>query len=161
MPPFFAHVIASWASAYADSAVVRTLVGFAHVGGLLVAGGSAIVADRAVLRAARGGHALRERQAAELAATHKTVLFGLTFVMLSGVLLAAADLETYLASTTFWIKMGAIVLLALNGALMMAAGRRIEAGHDGTWRALRATARVSVTLWVVTTLLGAALPNVI
>jgi hypothetical protein len=160
VPDALSSLIATWASIYAGSAVLRTVIGFAHVGGLVVSGGAALVADRAVLRAVRGGHALRERQAAEMVRTHRVVISGLAFVILSGVLLGAADLDTYIASKVFWIKMGAILLLSVNGALMIAAGRRIEAGHDGSWSALRATAVVSLFLWTVTTLLGAALPNV-
>jgi hypothetical protein len=154
------HVATAWAAVYANSPAIRTALGFAHVGGLVVAGGTALSADRAVLRAGRAGHVMRERQAGELTASHRWVLTAMTFVMASGVLLALADLDTYLDSKTFWLKMGAILLLTANGALMMTLGRRIERGHDGSWTALRATAMASVTLWLLTTLLGTALPNV-
>lgn len=160
MPDVLSNLAATWASIYAGSPVLRTLIGFAHVGGLVVSGGAALVADRGVLRAARGGHALRERQASDMTRTHTVVISGLFFVMASGVLLAGADLDTYIGSRTFWVKMGAILLLSINGAVMMAVGRRIERGHDGSWSALRATALVSLLLWTITTLLGAALPNV-
>ena len=160
MPDALSTLAANWASIYAGSPILRTLIGFAHVGGLVVSGGAALVADGAVLRAVRGGHALRERQAADMNRTHTVVITGLLFVVLRGVLLAGADLDTYLESKTFWLKMGAVVLLAVNGAVMLAAGRRIERGHDGSWSALRTTALVSLLLWTVTTLLGAALPNV-
>jgi len=160
MPAFINTFAASWASVYAGSAWIRTAIGFAHIGGLVISGGTALVADRAVLRAGRAGHALRERQAHDLNATHAAVISGLTVVFVSGMLLAAADLDTYLVSKAFWIKMGAVALLSLNGAVMMAASRRIERGHDGTWSLLRTTAFCSMALWLITTLIGAALPNV-
>jgi hypothetical protein len=154
------HLASSWASVYSNSAATRTAIGFAHVGGLVISGGTALSADRAVLRAGRAGHAMRERQAADLATTHRIVVAALAVVVASGVLLMLSDLDTYLVSKTFWIKMAAIAALGVNGALMMAIGRRIERGHDGSWTALRAAAMTSMTLWLVTTLLGAALPNV-
>jgi hypothetical protein len=155
-----AHLASSWASVYSNSAATRTAIGFAHVGGLVVSGGTALSADRAVLRAGRAGHAMRERQAAELATTHRVVVAALIVVVFSGLLLMFSDLDTYLVSKTFWIKMAAIAALGANGGLMMAIGRRIERGDDGSWTALRAAALTSMTLWLLTTLLGAALPNV-
>lgn len=44
-----AHAIESWSTFYADSAALRTAVGFAHVAGLVVSGGAAITEDRAIL----------------------------------------------------------------------------------------------------------------
>ncbi|MEO8480887.1 MAG: hypothetical protein ABI634_01685 [Acidobacteriota bacterium] len=153
------HLASSWASVYSNSAATRTAIGFAHVGGLVVSGGTALSADRAVLRASKAGQAIRERQAAEFAITHRVVVATLAIVVASGALLMLSDLDTYLVSKTFWIKMAAIAVLSVNGVVMVAIGRRIERGHDG-WMALRAAAITSMTFWLLTTLLGSALPNV-
>ena len=80
--------------------------------------------------------------------------------MISGMLLLAADLDTYLQSRTFWIKMAGLFVLAANGAIMQRATPASGPGHDRTWRTLRVTACISIASWTVITLLGAALPNV-
>jgi hypothetical protein len=160
VPAVITSLASSWSSVYSNSALWRTVIAFAHIGGLLVGGGAALVADRAVLRAARGGTAARALHASEFAATHRVVLSGLAAVLTSGVLLAAADLDTYLVSTTFWVKMGAVALLLVNGGVMVMANRIARGGPERTWSILRATAVLSIALWLITTLLGAALPNV-
>jgi hypothetical protein len=67
--------------------------------------------------------------------------------------------STFLHSTLFWIKMGLVGLLVINGALMLAAERRARLGAAGSWGRLHALAVGSLVLWTVTTLVGAALPN--
>jgi len=153
------ELTAPWMSWYADSTVTRTLVTFAHVGGLVVSAGRAVVTDRAVLRAASDG-ASRPSALGVLVSSHPVVLSGLVVVILSGVMLFASDVETYFISRVYWMKMSAVALLITNGAVMRKATRNAERGRTGAWSTLRATAIVSLTLWTVTTLLGAALPNV-
>lgn len=157
---WFTHAIAAWSSLYSNSAVLRTGVGFAHVAGLLAGGGSAIVADRATLAAWRRDADSRVAQARALHGTHRIVIAGLLIVSLSGVLLLGADLDTYLHSVVFWIKMAFVALLIANGGVLVRAGRRAQAGDAGAWPALRYGAIASLSLWFVITLLGAALPNV-
>ena len=43
----------NWTSFYSNHAVIRTFIGFFHVGGLLLGGGCAIAADRSILLASR------------------------------------------------------------------------------------------------------------
>jgi len=157
---WLSHWINAWAALYADSAVLRTGVGFAHVAGLLTGGGSAIVADRATLAAWRGDAAGRLAQARACHAAHRIVIVGLIVVTVSGVLLFGADVDTYLHSRVFWIKMALVGLLLANGGLLVQAGRRALAGDDSAWSRLRYGALASLTIWLATTLLGAALPNV-
>ena len=92
--------------------------------------------------------------------THSIVLFSLAAVIVSGLLLFAADTSTFLHSTLFWLKMGMIAALMLNGLMLVRAERRAEANAAGAWRTLKITATVSVALWMLTTLAGAALPNI-
>jgi uncharacterized membrane protein len=160
MPMWLGHWINAWTALYSNSAPLRTSVGFAHVAGLLAGGGSAIAADRATLAAWRRDAAGRLEQARAFHGTHRIVIIGLVVVTVSGLLLLGADLDTYLHSLVFWIKMGLVVLLLVNGSVLVRAGRRAQAGQDAAWATLRFGAVSSLTLWFVITLLGAALPNV-
>lgn len=160
MPVWLGHWIAAWTSLYSNSAVLRTGVGFAHVAGLLAAGGSAIAADRATLVAWRRDAASRVAHARVLHGTHRMVVMGLAIVTVSGLLLLAADWDTYIHSRIFWIKMGMVGLLLANGAVLVNAGRRAQTGHQRAWTRLGYGSIASLVLWFATTLLGAALPNV-
>jgi hypothetical protein len=159
MESLLAHLTAPWASMFANSAALRTAVGFAHVGGLVASAGRAVVMDSAVLRASASERA-RAAALSSLAASHRLIASGLAVVILSGLLLFAADVETYFESLAFWTKMLGIVLLSVNGVVMMRATRAAERGEPPAWVRLRRTAMVSLVLWTLTTLIGAALPNV-
>src|SRR4051812_5649996 len=107
-----AHTLEPWNSAFANSTLLSGTVTGAHILSLLFSGGLAIGADRATLRAtggdSSGGTVLAERrrvQLGELGATHRPVLVAMTVLFLSGLLLAASDVETFLVSVVFWIKM--------------------------------------------------------
>lgn len=153
------HLADSWASMYSSSAAIRTTVNFAHIGGLVGGGGCAVAADRDALVAARHDAAWRAHHLRRLLHVHQAVIAGLATVVLSGVLLFAADVDTYWHSTIFWLKMGAVALLLANGVMVVRAGRHAAAGHADGWRALRTTAIASLILWSMTTLLGVALSN--
>ena len=149
----------NWTSFYSNHAVVRTLLGFLHIGGLVIGGGSAIWADRTTLLASRQGASQRVAQLQALRGTHRIVLGSLTAVTASGLLLLAADSDALLHSIFFWVKMGLIAGLLANGALLTRAEREAESDVQG-WQMLRVTPTISVALWTATTLAGAALPNV-
>lgn len=141
----------SWSALYSNHASLRTAIEFAHVGGILAGGGSAFAADLAILR---GGDPRLLKH------THLLVIVGLVALFISGLLLFAADVDTYLYSRVYWIKMALIVGLLLNGTMLWRAERRAAAGHGGSWTVLRYTAILSLILWFATTLAGAALPNI-
>jgi hypothetical protein len=152
--------LAWWSSLYSNSAGLRTTVGFAHVGGLLVGGGCAIAADRMTILAKSWDAAERRSHLRTLGHTHAAVIAGLGVVIVSGLLLFAADPDTFLHSRIFWIKMVLVVTLMANGWLVRSAGRAALASGTSDWRRLHTVAFVSMVLWLVTTLAGAALPNV-
>ena len=159
MSETLAGLTSGWAAFYADSAATRTLVTFAHVGGLLAGGGLAVATDRATLRASR---LLANDQQAHLSTVrraHSAVIVGLVVVTLSGVLMLASDVETYWASPIYWTKMAAFVLLLINGALLRRAAASAERTGGG-WRPLRRAAITSLVLWFAVTLFGVALANV-
>src|SRR5947208_1781011 len=126
MPTFIAHFVAGWAALYSGSAVVRTLVSFVHVAGLVSGGGAAVVADRATLKATRRGASVTPERIASIHNTHRIVLVGLAAVIVSGVLLFAADVATYAPSKLFWIKMAMVALLMVNGAILVRVGRGVH-----------------------------------
>lgn len=151
-----------WADAYNDSTVLQVGVTFAHIGGIVVAGGLALAADRTTLRVARAPALIRGHHLDELGALHRPVLIGLTVIFLSGVLLLGADVATYGPSWVFWSKMALIVALLANGALLMRAEQRLRAaghGSDHDWSALRRRALTSITLWLSIVLVGTILPT--
>jgi uncharacterized membrane protein len=155
-----AGALARWSSLYANLAALRSAVTFAHIGGLLGGGGAAIAADRGMLIALRQDASARRAQLVALAGTHRVVMIGLAVVIISGLLIFAADVDTFLYSWVFWIKMGLIAALLGNGLVLQSAEQRALIGGDEASGCLRATAIASLALWFLTTLAGAVLPNV-
>jgi hypothetical protein len=153
------HVVVLWAAAYSSSGVLRTLVAFVHIAGLVFGGGAAVAVDRAALIEARGGRALRRERVASIQHAHRVVLAGLAAIIVSGVLLFAADVTTYAPSRLFWIKMGLVAALMVNGALLVRAAREGPTSERQR-RLLRRGAAVSLALWLATTLAGVGLPNI-
>jgi hypothetical protein len=160
MPLFVPHLVARWAALYGGSAVLRTLVSFVHVAGLVSGGGAAVAADRATLVATRRGSIVRREQLESIHNVHRIVVVGLAGVIVSGLLLFAADAGTYAPSRLFWIKMGLVAALMINGALLVRVGRGAQNPDEKMRRTLRWTAAVSLALWFLTTLAGAGLPNI-
>lgn len=160
MPAALVDLVSQWGSLYSGHAVLRTLVVFAHVGALVGAGGCAVAADRSTLLASRAEAAARRAQVEAIAGTHRIVLAGLSVIVVSGVLMLAADLDTFLHSRVFWIKMGLISLLLINGALLTSAERRARLGDETAWGRLHVTAVSSLTLWFLIAFAGVGLTNV-
>jgi hypothetical protein len=152
-------LLVDWGSFYSNHALARTLITFAHIGGLVAAGGAAMTVDRGLLVSSRRTSDSGRAQLAATRSTHGFVLWGLVLVTASGLLLFAADVDTFWASRVFWIKIALIALLVVNGIALMWSERRASAGDASAWRALRWTAAASITLWMLTTLAGVALLN--
>jgi len=156
-----------WESAYSHSKVIASAVLAVHLGALLFGGGLAVAADRMTLRSLRGGIAARVQQLDEIHAVHRPVLIALSFLFMSGVLLAAADLKTFAASPFFVVKLSCVALLTMNGvALTLSEGRlrrEVAAGSaapaERSWSMLRATAWLSIALWTMTLCAGVILAN--
>jgi len=163
-----AGATSSWQSIYSDSLALSTTVTTIHIVSLLLSGGLAIAADRATLRALRRPVAERVRPLAELRTVHRPVLITLAVLMASGVLLFAADVETFAVSTLFWVKMGLIAVLLANGAGLYRTEKRLvrdDVDEDPElsarlWRRLGRRARTSLGLWLLVAVLGTVLTNV-
>ena len=160
MQEFLTNALETWAATYSNHATLRTLIEFLHVGGLVIAGGIAISTDRAILRSRRATDFERTLQLRSVHQTHGIVIASLVAVIISGLFLFAADTGTYLHSVVFWSKMACFLLLLTNGLILRRAGQSAERGESKAWGRLIATATVSITLWLLTTLLGSALPNI-
>jgi amino acid transporter len=150
-----------WATAYGNSKWLMNGVMFGHVGGFLAAGGLAIAADRAMIRAARAGADARRVHLSEFHAVHAPVLLALAVTFATGVLLFLADVETFATAPVFWVKMGFLALLLVNGSGLRKAARRLDpsGAPDRDWQALRRSAAASTLLWMVAVLTGVMLVN--
>ena len=109
-----------WATLYGGSTALSVGLTFAHLGSMMVGGGLAIAADRAVLKTGLVTEpAARVALADALADVHRPVLIALAVSTISGTLQLAADVETFVNSKVMWIKLGLLVALAVNGWLML------------------------------------------
>src|SRR5258705_6123876 len=111
-------VFEPWNSLYGHSKVISTTVITAHLGAMFLGGGLAVAADRATLRTAAERPDERARQLAEVSDVHRPVLIAIAFLFISGIAMALADLENFLTSPFFWVKIGLVTLLLINGALL-------------------------------------------
>ena len=80
-------LVASWAVLYADHGMLKTLVEFVHIAGLMIGGGCAIAADLSTLTAAREASAAQAVELQLVRRTHQLVVLGLVALFVSGVLL--------------------------------------------------------------------------
>ena len=135
-----------WAALYNNSRVLSSGVMFAHLGGLLLGGGGAVAADRASLRAVRASADQQTSHLRELGLVHRAVLWGLSLTFISGLLLAAADVETYATLPAFWVKMSLIALLLSNGVWLQRTERALADGQPA-WRRLHSASVTSLGLW--------------
>lgn len=157
-----AELAKPWARFYSRSDLAQTALLFSHLAGLLGGGGLAIAADRALWKARAATGEARGRLLAELAGTHRPVLIGLGIANVSGLLMLAADVETYLPSPIFWGKMVALALLLANGAWLRSIEQRAlrtPATIDASWRTLSRASQVSYVLWFAVVLGGVMLMN--
>ncbi len=163
-----AKVVSPWNSLYSDSKLVATSVTSVHILALLFGGGLALAADRTTLRALRRPESERIPQLRELRAVHRPVVIALALLFASGVAMALADVTNFARSPYFWVKMGLVALLMMNGLYLLVVERRLNvaversaapvpAVEPGLWRHLRRASVASLTLWGLTALAGALL----
>ena len=78
-----------------------------------------------------------------------------------GFLLLLSDVDVFLGSAWFWVKLGIVGLLLANGFVMTRTERALANGGDEgvLWGRLRTISVLSLTLWIATTLVGVALTN--
>lgn len=151
-----------WADFYGSNKMVAAGVEFLHVGGLLVGGGFAIASDRAALRAINAPVEHQKHVLREFTSVHKPVLAALSVMVVSGLLMLASDIGTFLVSPVYWTKMTLVVLLLANGWLIKRADERLNADPspgNRAWKQFKISSIASITLWLCTTLAGVILLN--
>ena len=150
-----------WSRMYGDSTSLSVGITYAHLGAMMVGGGMAIGADRTVLRAGIVTDPVARRGLADaLADVHRPVVVALLVSLVSGSLQLAADLEALAVNRIMWLKIGLLVLLAVNGLLMLRDENALRANPNGTIglvTALRRRALVSLVLWLAIVLAGVGL----
>ena len=147
-----------WQELYSDSTVISTTVTALHLIGMLIGGGLAIAADRVTLRIAGEQTGERERHLGELNAIHRPVLFALSLLFITGLMMVASDVSTFLTSPVLWVKLGLVALLVINGVVLERAETSLRnASGGGSWKKLRFSARCSIALWIATLIAGTVL----
>lgn len=145
-----------WAAYYGDHQMVSLLIRYVHLAALMIGGGTALAIDRVVLGSAR--HRTDDRRRAAFTAmrgSHRVVVPALAVVTASGILMAAADWDTFQASRLFWTKMIAFALLIVNGAALVAVERAYAKSTDvSMWRRVVMASGVSVALWLLILWIG-------
>lgn len=148
-----------WSKLFSHSKPVSAGVLFFHLAPLIFAAGVAFAADRATLRAAKGSVDDRVRQLQELAGTHRLVLTGLTVSFISGIMLFLSDVENFIGSPFYWIKLSCVALLLVNGVVMTRTEKSLAGSGTNAplWGRLRTVAVLSAILWFATALAGVVL----
>ena len=154
LPAFVGSAVGAWASFYDGHHVVSVTVRYLHLVGLVTGGGTALAADRQVLKARRASPELRAEVLAGLRASHRVVVPALAVVVATGALMTAADTATFFASRLYWCKLGLVALLLVNGLGLLAAERALESGRARSWRQLGAASAASLVLWLTILLAG-------
>ncbi|HYV97721.1 MAG TPA: hypothetical protein VE967_09725 [Gemmatimonadaceae bacterium] len=155
-----------------------TLTESAHLLAMLIGGGLAIGADRTTIRVIKKNILDRYSYLEELHAVHRPVVISFALLFITGIALAAADIDTFVASPAFWVKLGLVALLLINGGVLTWTESRLrKLSHavvtpsDGAswypvdrarrrWTRLRVTSALSIILWALTLIAGAVLVDV-
>lgn len=152
------QLFAPWQDLYSDSTIISTTVTALHLIGMLIGGGLAIAADRATLRIADEEPGQRERHLGELNAIHRPVLLALGLLLITGLMMVASDISTFLTSPVLWAKLTLVALLVVNGVILERTETSLRrATGEGPWDRLRFSARCSIALWIATLIAGTVL----
>ena len=145
-----------WSVYYSDHQMVSLLIRYLHLAALMVGGGTALAIDRVVLGTARTRIDDRRRAAfTAMKGSHRVVVPALVIVTASGILMAAADWATFVASRLFWVKMISFGALVLNGVALVAAERAYAKSADvSMWRRVVLASGASCLLWLLILWIG-------
>ena len=98
----------------------------------------------------------------EFTTVHKPVIIALSVMVISGLLMLASDIGTFLVSPVYWTKMTLVLLLLINGYLVKRADEKLNADPspgNRAWKHFKFSSIASITLWLSTTLAGVILLN--
>ena len=158
-PEFLTHAADGWAKFYGTSKAASLAITFVHFSGLLLGGGAAVAADRETLKAYGETEAVRADHLQFLGTVHGIAVAGLVMLFVSGAAMFFADLETFWDTKVFWIKMGLVALLLLNGVVLQQAERLATTVPAKAWPRLRVTSLVSLVLWFAVVLASTILKS--
>lgn len=169
--PALARFFSPWHDLYGGSTIYPIVTEATHLLAMFVGGGLAVAADRTTLRLAREKRELRKPILTELCYLHRPVLIALFVSLLSGLAFATADIDVFLLSPAFYIKMSLVALLLANGVLLQRTEvslrralkddpERADAFAIRQWDRLRFRSICSMALWMSTLVAGVVLYNV-
>lgn len=154
LPAVAQSAVNSWADLYGNQQIVSVTVRYLHLAGLVVGGGTALVADRQVFQAARSGPSVRSAAVSAVHGAHRVVVPALAVIVATGLAMTLSDTETFLVSPLYWTKMALVGLLLLNGLGLVAAERAVTRQRSRGWLWLSITSAVSLLLWLGTVFAG-------
>ncbi len=136
--------------------MVSLLIRYLHLAALMVGGGTALAIDRVVLGTARTRTDDRRRAAfTAMKGSHRVVVPALAIMAASGILMAAADWATFVASRLFWFKMISVGFLVINGMALVGAERAYAKHTDVLmWRRVVIASGASCALWLLILWIG-------
>jgi len=156
-----AHLVQPWARLYGDHPALQTAITFFHLAGIFLGGGFAIATDRETfVVAVQARLSGQMRHLAHIRNIHRPVMVGLVMAITSGFLLFLADVETFARSPVFWLKMGLLALLLINGywlARTETTLRQTTPDSPTLWMRLRLISATSMALWLGLILAGTVL----
>ena len=155
-----ATAVKPWNEFYSHSNVVSGSVTYVHLSSLLLGGGFAVASDRAALRIRNADIDERRRVLQDFSGIHRSVVTALAMMVTSGLAMMLADVETFLVSPVYWLKMTLFVLLLSNGYLMMRTEQSLATNPSPSnplWNRFTTGAIASLALWLTTTLVGVIL----
>jgi len=155
IPGFVQSAAASWSSYYGNHQLVSVTIKYLHIAATMIGGGLAISLDRQLFKARRASDG-RAFVLQQMHGSHRTVVPALAVASLTGVLMMGADLDTFLASKLFWLKIGVVVALVANGVALQMFEQSAHQ-HDAAWPRLSIVSVISITLWLITAFVGTLL----
>ena len=166
-----ARIFAPWHDLFGGATIYPTVTETTHLLAMFIGGGFAVAADRTTLRLAREKRELRKALLNELCYLHRPVLIALSISLLSGLVFLTSDIEVFLTSPAFYVKMGFVALLLANGVLLQRTEARLrkalkddpvraDAFATRLWDRLRFRSICSLALWILTLVAGVVLFNV-
>lgn len=166
-----ARFFAPWHDLFGGSTIYPIVTESTHLLAMFIGGGLAVAADRTTLRLQREKRELRRALLTELCYLHRPVLIALGISLLSGLAFLAADIDVFLLSPAFYIKMSLVGLLLANGFLLQRTESllrralkddpvRADSFATMQWNRLRFRSICSMALWSATLIAGVVLFNV-
>src|SRR5689334_12003368 len=112
------NAASAWSTLYSDHESISVSIKYLHIAATMVGGGLAISLDRQMFTAVRAAGEARAVALEKLRGAHRTVIPALVVATISGLLMMAADLNTFLTSSLFWVKIAFFAALLINGGIL-------------------------------------------